>query len=79
LTLNFVRAKSCGTYFLDKRKDVLHHALEQLFFDCVWANREVADDYGFKLSRQILGVRNLRTILNVVVDGIVLRRKLLEE
>ena len=68
-----------GSHLLDERKDVLHHALEHLLIDCIWTNGQVADDWGFKLSRQTFLGRNLHTILDVVVYGIVLRRKLLEE
>ncbi len=68
-----------GSHLLDERKNVLHHALEHLLVDCIRANGEMADDWGFELSRRTSVVRNLHTILDVVVDGVVLRRKLLEE
>ena len=68
-----------GSHLLDECKDVLHYALEHLLIDCIRANREMADDWRFKLSRRTFVVRNLHTILDVVVDGVILRRELLEE
>jgi len=67
------------SHLLDERKDVLHHALEHLLIDCIRANGEVTDDWGFGLSRETHTMKNLHTILNVVVDGIILGRKLLKE
>jgi hypothetical protein len=72
------RGRVCS-HLLDERKDVLHHALEHLLVDCIWANGKVADDWGFELSRQTLVVQILHTILDVIIDGIVLRRKLFKE